>query len=536
MADVVKTAKDLRKTLNPAIKGPKTDALLESLAYPVSNLVNNVQAVNDQLYIITAEDRYLDQLLAARGLRRPESLGLSDDIFRQLGIEIGSRKQIRSLLNNLLAIVFGDDYVKANIDSTFPEPYNLEDGDTLIISFDDQEPITVVFRSEQFANIGNASAQEVADAITKEIRRLGVSGAGTIFEESTGNIVRLISQTSGPSSSVAVLGGKAQNKLQFPNVVPISGATSTEWTVTKSPNGSIKFTWVGGPNPNIGYLNVGDYTNIYGSAFDPSNRGTFTITGVYPNVVGESYFEIDNPIAVDQTAFQQGANDAILFFKASRKTLNSKIAFASVFQTEAKTLELFIPATTKVVRRDNIGATYLQEDIPSPEGIFGSYLWDETKGFLIGGEECKTTQVVDGNVDGLISVDDASDIPDDQGYLVFGWGTTNEEGPVPYIGRPSSNSLMINPTYSFKKIHPSGTDVAYVEQNTPYIVSSDGSSYPFYLTDEVSGRLYAVELVELVKATGIKLVITILYANDLGYGKGGTEYSEISKIFGPDPE
>lgn len=535
MSEQEKTFKELRKALSPAIKGPKTNAVLEALSYPVSNLVHNAKAVNDQLYIVTAEDRYLDQLMSARGLRRPESLGLSDEIFREIGIEIGSRKQVRSLINSLLSIVFGEEYVQANIDSNFAEPYQLEDGDTLVISFDDQEPITIIFKSEQFANIGTASAQEVADAITKEIRRLGVTGAATIVAEDSGNRVRLISQTPGPSSSVIVLGGKAQNQLKFDNIVPITGAVDTEWTVTPTPSGNTRITWVGGSNPQIGYLNVGDYANIYGTAFDPDNRGTFTIVAVKSGVVTEAYFEIENPISVEQAiAFAQGDVDAILFFKASRKTLNNKLAFASVYQTEARLLELFVPATTKVVRRSNVGASYLQEEIPSPEGIFGPYLWDETVGFLIGEEECNTAQVVDGNAEGLIFVDNASEIPDDQGYLIFEWGHTNQEGPVPYIGRPSSNSLTINPTYKFKKTHPVGSNVSYVTQNTPYIVSSGGLDYQFTLTDEVSGRIYAIELTELVKATGIQLVITVLYPSDLGIGKGGTEYSEISKIFGED--
>jgi len=423
MSEIDNATKQLRKYLNPAIKGPKTNAILETLAYPISNLVHNAQAVNNQLYLVTAEDRYLDQLMSARGLRRPESLGLSDDIFRQIGIEVGARKQVRSLINTLLGIVFGDEYTRANIDSNFAEPYALEDGDTLFISYDDQEPITIVFKAEQFQNIGNATAQEVADAITKETRRLGVTGAAFIIEEELGNRVRVNSQTAGPSSSVAILGGKAQNVLQFDTVIPISGAVTTEWSLTNENSGNTRLTWIGGPNPNIGQISVGDYVNIYGSAFNVNNRGTFTIAAVNSGMVTDAYFEILNPIAVEQLSFAQGAVDAMLFFRKSRKTLNNKRAFAAVYQTEAKRLELFLPATTKVVRRSNIGAAYLQEDAPSPENINGPYIWDLSKGFLIGEEQCNTLQVVNGSSDSVIIVDDASEIPDDQGFLVLGFGT-----------------------------------------------------------------------------------------------------------------
>src|SRR5690606_13461652 len=96
--------KNLRKHLNPAIKGTKTDSILEALSYPLSNLVHNAEAVNDMIYVVTSEGQYLDQLLASRGLNRPENVGLSDEIFRQIGIEVMNRKQVRSLINNLLRI------------------------------------------------------------------------------------------------------------------------------------------------------------------------------------------------------------------------------------------------------------------------------------------------------------------------------------------------------------------------------------------------------------------------------------------------
>jgi hypothetical protein len=527
--------KDLRKALNPIIKGPKTDAILEALSYPLSNLVKNAESVNNMLYLVTAEEQYLDQLLSAKGLRRPENVGLSDEIFRQIGIEIGNRKQVRSLLNKILNIIFGEEYVSATIDSNFPQPYALQDGDTLTFAFDDGESMTVVFKTSQFANIGQATAAEVADAITKEIRRLGRNGAAITLDSGNDVYVRLISQTIGPSSTVKVLGGKAQNKLQFDRVVPTSGLPTTQWTVQKQPNGNIRLIWSAGPNPNIGLINKNDYVNIYGASFQQDNRGTFTIVAVKSGSVGNAYVEFQNPIAVNEIVLQ-GTSDGVLFFTPTRKILSSKRTYAAVYQTESRLIEIFMPATTKVVRRDNVGASYFQPQLPSPDNIKGPYLWDLSKEYLIGEEECNTTQIIDSNTESIVFVDDASEIPDDQGHLIFGFGTDKEEGPVPYLGRPSSNSLIINPTYNFKFVHGVGTNISYVTQNFPYTPDADGSDFGLYLTDEVSGRIYAEELIELVKATGIRIAITILYPNDEGYGKWGTENSEIKVIFGPDPE
>ena len=527
--------KQLRKNLNPAIKGRGVDAVLEGLSYPLSNLVQNAESVNDMIYVVTAKEGYLDQLLGSKGLTRPENVGLSDEIFRQIGIEVGNRKQVRSLINNILRIVFGEEYVSATIDSNFAEPYFLEDGDNLIISFDDGEEFNVVFDSTQFSNINFATAQEVADAITKEVRRLGKSGNASILDSGTQRFVRIISQTAGPSSTVKVLGGKAQNQLRFDRAVPTSNIASTQWTVQKQPNGNVRFIWSGGASPSLGLVNKNDYVNVFGSSFSQENKGTFTVVESQGGSVGNSYVEIQNPIAVDEIVLQ-GTNDGVLFFTPVRKTLNSKVSYAAAYQTESRLLEIFLPATTRVVRRDNLGAAYLQDDIPSPEGIYGPYLWDLSKGFIIGEEECNTTQIVDSGTEGIVFVDDASEIPDDQGFLIFGFGTAKEEGPVPYLARPSSNSIIINPTYNFRFVHEAGTNISYVQQNSAYTPDAGGFSYPLYLTDEVSGRIYAEDLIELVKATGIRLAVTILYPNDIGFGKWSTEDSEIVKIYGADPE
>jgi hypothetical protein len=529
------TEKNLRKYLNPAIKGPKTNDILNALSYPLSNLVHNAEAVNDMIYVVTAEGQYLDQLLGSKGLNRPENVGLSDEIFRQIGIEVTNRKQVRSLINNLLKIVFGDEYVSATIDSNFAQPFALEDGDSLTISFDDLEPVTVFFETSQFANINQATAQEVADVITKEIRRLGKRGSAIALDDGTDVFVRLISQTAGPSSTVKVVGGKAQNQLRFDRLVPTSGLFNTQWTVEKQPNGNIRMIWTGGPSPSIGLVNINDYVNIYSTSFSEQNRGTFTIVGVKGGLIGEAYIEIENPIGVNEIVLQ-GFVDGVMFFTPVRKTLNNKLAFAAAYQTENRLLEIFVPATTKVVRRSNIGASYIQDDTPSVDGGYGPYLWDITKGYVIGEENCVSTQVIDSSVESIVFVDDSSKIPDDQGYLIFGFGTAKEEGPVPYLARPSANSLIINPTYNFKFVHEIGTDISLVQQNSVYFPAQDGSSFPFYITDEVSGRIYAEELVELVKATGIRLIVNVMYPLDTGFGKYGTEFSEITKIYGPDPK
>ena len=525
----------LRAYLNPTIRGPNTDAVLEALATGAAHMINNVEAVNDQLYIVKAQGRYLDARLADYDITRPDAVGLSDEVFRDIGIQVANRKQVRDLLLNILRIMYGEEFTRATLIANEFEPYALQDGDTLLIKYDDQEPVEINFRTAQFASIAAATAQEVADAITKEIRRLGRKGAAIVKDDGIGAYVEIISETDGPSSSTAVLGGRAQNELKFDKIRPTSGQPATQWTFTLIAGGGIRATWTGGPDPSIGKIRKNDYVNIYGAAFDVDNRGTFTITKVQGGLVNDAFFEFQNPNGVAEIVLQ-GTLEGMLFFNPVRTTIVSKTNYATLYQTESRLLEIFIPATTKVVRRERAGAAHLHDTGPSGDGNEGPYCFDISKGYLIGGEECNTTQEIDSNSSMIIQVDNSSDIPDSPGSLIFGFGTSKEEGPVPYIARPSVNTLIIDPSYKFENVHLSGTNISLVAQSYVFAPAKDGTDFPFYITDIVSGRIYAEDLINLVAATGINVVITILYPDDEGLGKwGDVVNSEKYDIWGGDP-
>jgi hypothetical protein len=537
MSDEDKEYKRLRSYLNPAIRGKNTDSLLHSLAKGSLHLINNVEAVNDSLYIVKAEDKYLDSRLADRNIVRPDNVGLSDDVFRKLGIQVVNRKQVRDLILQILEVVYGEELTRASMAATQVEPYQLFDNDTLKISFDDESELEIVFDSNEFTNINTATAQEVADAITKQIRKLGRRGAAFVKDDGLGPYVVLLSGTAGPSSSIKVLGGKSNNKLKFPAIRPTSGQPLTQWTLSVEAGGIVRATWTGGPNPSVGKVRVNDYVNIYGSAFKHDlidNTGTFTITKVKGGLVGQAYVEFLNPNGSSDIV-TQGSIEGMLFFNPARKTLSSNLTFATAYQTEERLLEIFLPAVTKVVKRERIGAAYLLESgSATATEEYGPYLWDLAKGYLIGSEECNTVQKVDANLGLVLEVDDATQMPDATGSLIFGFGTQKEEGPVPYIGRPSSNSLLISPSYKFKYVHDVGTNISLVSRFSTYDPASDGTDYPLYLTDVVSGRIYARDLINLVAATGIKVSITVLYPNSEGLSKWGTENDDKAYVWGPD--
>jgi len=532
MADQQKEYERLRKMLNPSISGSNVDSILYSLAKGTGHLIDTVEAVNDQCFIVSASDRYLDMRLADKGLTRPTEVGLSDDIFRQIGLAVTNRKQVRDLIHDILAVIYGFDSAQATNTSSLSETYALKNGDTLIVSFDDQEDVEIVFDSNQFVDIFNATAQEVADAITKYLRRIGKKGLAIARDEGTGNKVILISETKGPSSSVTVKGGRANNLLKFGSIINTSGDVGTQWTLTQQSGGVIRATWTAGADPIVGKVSVGDYVNIYGLPFDLANRGSFTILKSQGGTIGNSYVEFQNDNGMPEIVTQTDPAD-VLFFQPKRESLLSKTLFTAAYQTSENLLQIFMPATTKVVRRGRIGSAHIYlDDTPATDGDFGPYIFDTSKPYVIGSTSTITTEVENSSSDSVIFVSDSSQFPDEQGFLVFGFGTSHEEGPVPYIAKPSNNSLLLDPSFVFTKKHPIGTDVSIIDQNSPIEINVDGSDYGFYITDVVSGRIYAEELINSIAAAGISLVFTIIYPNDVGLAKFGTATSDKTYVWG----
>lgn len=633
--------KRLRSYLSPYLKGKNVDAVLNALATSSSYLVNSVQAVNDSLYIVTAQGNYLDLLLANYGIVRDPTIGLSDDVFREIGIQVKNRKQVRDLINNILDAVFGDLFVKATDSAQNFEPYALQNGDTLIVNFDGAHTSTITFSTSQFTNIAAATAQEVANAISIELSRLGVSGSAIVNNDGNGNYVELLSNTIGPSSSITILGGRAQNVLLFPASVPAGGNFSTQWTITVVSGGLLRFTWSGGADPKLGEVEPQQYVNIFGGGFASSDlEGAFSIIASQGGAADIAYFEIDNPTG-STGVIVQGTDSAIMFYTPIRETILNKSYYAAVYNTESNILQIFMPAVTQVVERSRIGSAHLHgitespvvrlvtqegsqypssgpaeystlenlgsttnyyvwfnvnggnsdpapvgftgievmigssdsaatvanetvtaltaalpqltytvsdnvvsitfqiassvgDEGPSTPQTLGPYIFDTQQGFVVGEASTTLTEEVNGETSHVITVADSNGFPNSSGYIILGYGTESQEGPIPYIATPSSGTLLISPAYFIQQDHPIGTSVLFVTQKAPITLPTNGSYYQPYLTDTASGRVYAQKLIDTITAAGISVIYTILYPNPIGLGGWQNPLAnEVAYVYGP---
>jgi hypothetical protein len=133
----------------------------------------------------------------------------------------------------------------------------------------------------------------------------------------------------------------------------------------------------------------------------------------------------------------------------------------------------------------------------------GAFLPDKTKNYTVKKLRGVLGQnIVAGNIYPVLTMQDASSIPDTAGELIFNFGYKNEEAEVKYFGRPNNTTLLLDPSYNFLKNHSIGELVNVIVK--PYQnPNSDGSDYSTYLVGVTAARVLAQTIVESVAAAGV---------------------------------
>ena len=391
--------KFIRQFVGDYIGGENADALIGTLAEQMDKKDKLSVAVNDQLTISTAVQQYLDKLLASKDIIRPPDLGMEDLSFRQMGIQINAQKQVTEAIHSVLATFYGDETVRAYTTSGISAPYTLEAEDDLIFKLESGEVYTLSLQGDEFESIQSATAEELSDVITRFIRSFNIDGYAQVqLDVDTGlKYVRIYGGAKGPYSFVQILGGSIQSKLEFPDMRDtFLTMNDTVFEVTRNVGSIHRFRWVSGTRPLLDRINPEDYVMIYGNQFESLGiNGTFIVTDVRPCDVGPvanaGWFEIDienfntlrssakdvfpppNTISATYSlTITQADYDDLKFFVSKRNTPYSQPRYALGWEASNSKLKIYLPATTKVVRRGLIGSAHVHLGYSSGE-LNGSF-------------------------------------------------------------------------------------------------------------------------------------------------------------------
>jgi len=133
----------------------------------------------------------------------------------------------------------------------------------------------------------------------------------------------------------------------------------------------------------------------------------------------------------------------------------------------------------------------------------GSFIKDPTKQYNVRGLRGILGQsITQGQIVPTLTMQDASSIPNSQGYLIFNLSKSNEEAMVKYIGRPNNTTLLLDPVYQFQSNHSAGEPINLL--NVPKVKPDiDGSDYGIYIVGVRAARILAQSIIKSVTASGI---------------------------------
>jgi hypothetical protein len=360
----------LRQQFNPVITGKSVNAILKAISIGDELIRYNSKNMYLNLFTKTASGPYLDILGNNSGIERPPEIGISDLAYSKIISTTINKQNDSNALLNILDIYFSPFQTRAYIQTDSSENFTLVPGDLLSVLVDDQNTYQLVFNSNDFNDISSISALDLANVITAKLTALNSDAYAIPSTDSSGALrkVAILSNTLGSKSSISVIGGKANNTLKFSQFLNTTQDNTTQFTVKNYTSGTsglsgitTRFVWSGGTNPNLSIVAANDYVNIFGTGFNSSNQGTYTITNVVNGPVNFSYFEVINSSSTTQSVTLSTVSD-ITFFSPVRRFVGSDAQFASIFEAVNNEIDIFLPAGTAVVERTpTTGGAYLAD-------------------------------------------------------------------------------------------------------------------------------------------------------------------------------
>ena len=366
---------------------PVLNAFLDGADEAVNQLEEYAQYAQDQMFFTTADAEYVFKLAARSGFFLPKNAGLNIEGLKPLApMIINQPKTVLFLLNQLMEIYFSQPFLRPSVVCTQAEPYRLNGKDDFIVKT--REAVhRLTVDVNLFSNPKSVSASELSTYINSVQDHYL---ATVYFDRNINkNKIRITANGSGLNEIIQVMGGTLQNLLLFPDIVPTTNSTKTQWSVSKPASYSdvVTFKYLDGPIPDVYKVSVGDivtFRNQFdvdasGKALLPivdengdtviDNLGNIVkvevdlITGNYSALngsfevinVGYDYFSIKNkylqlPIDNQGLLIQLSSRD-IIFTRNTQQRVYNQSAFSYLTEMTDDQITVTVPAVPPIVKR-----------------------------------------------------------------------------------------------------------------------------------------------------------------------------------------
>ncbi len=420
--------KTLPRIYKPGIN-PVITALIEAFASTDEEVVNQIENTKAQLFVRTANGKYLDRLANSLGVRRPIEVGLQDDKFQELIPNLSLKaKQLRKSLYDTADVFWGPLFSRANVTSLNFSTWNVSSGDEIIVSIDSRPIQKVKILSNDLETPGAATSEEM---------------------------VKILSRIDGVTVSII---NDVINNTEAINIR----------TNTPGPRGSVEI--------------FSDSTMLGVTKFD---------------ILADKY-ELLNQ---DQRVM--------------------------IYEINPNEITIELPAIVPSVRRSLKGSHHFHEDetleapVAPANGIWqGSFIFDSEGSEATFNVTSQRTVIEEpltkGDVFVKVTVGDTNLIENQTGTLIFGWGTESQEVGIRYRGIPNSKTILLDPSYQFKKDHQIGEYVNVLADQSPLRPRKNGNDYAIYFTSGFDARLAVQEILKTIVAAGI-IVNFVILAPDYKY-------------------
>ena len=351
---------DYRLITQPDDKTKKAllTAILDAISEQDTNNVNLLVEAKKQMFLSTAEGKYLIDLAAQNGFTLPQRSGLDQTGISSLAIPVINKpKQLLSTLNHLTEIVYSSNILHPSFDASSYEPYGLADGDTLFFETESGSE-SIVIRSQSFSDINNVYAAELAGYINAQ--QLDTVFADSYYDRiANKRRVRISSKIFGHAARLRCSGGTAQNILGFPTIANTNLITGTVLNLTKvaSYNDILTFRWNGaGTDPQFYNLDIGDVCTIRGFI-----NGTTVLNGTYTVIdCGANYFIIKNSnYRSTSSSITIPSPTSIVFTKSYSRSIYDNDQYAVNYEPAVGTVIMSIPPVPSIVKRAIKGSFHI---------------------------------------------------------------------------------------------------------------------------------------------------------------------------------